>query len=365
MPAPKTKPRPAAAPAARPGDGARPPRRADVARLAGVSIAAVSQVLSATPGARISEATSRRIRECAATLGYVPSAAARALKRGSADAVGVMLCSGSQLFNSYSAMLLGGVWQELVRNGLRLTVDTLYGPEGFSPEKVAVFYRGASADGAILIAPGRDLALAPGMAGGGYPVVCVGDVMATPTDYVDIDNRRAGHDAVAHLTALGHREIVLMHGPDDYSCAAPRRDGARQALADAGLAPAAELRCVFNTDSGREIMAAFLAGRPAFTAVACAADSIAFGAIDALERAGRRVPDDVSVVGIDGFAHDNPLFPLTTMCQPLGDIGRQAARMVIERIAARAARRPPPEPRTVLFPTTLHRGRTTRPIEDA
>jgi DNA-binding LacI/PurR family transcriptional regulator len=179
---------------------------------------------------------------------------------------------------------------------------------------------------------------------------------------VDVDNRAGARGAVEHLIALGHRRIgCVTNAPLAYTAASERLDGYRDALRAANIEPRPEwvVEAAFDAGSGHRAMAELLARGPV-DAVFVASDVVAFGALGALREAGRRVPDDISVVGFD----DIPLAaflepPLTTVRLPAYALGHAVASALLDRIANPAA------PRRTLLPTELVVRSSTGPPRSA
>ena len=164
----------------------------------------------------------------------------------------------------------------------------------------------------------------------GAPCVVVDrDLGETPVDQVLVDNDQGGYLAGEHLIGLGHRRIACLVGPDDLTPSAGRIAGFQRALADAGLAVAAEglVRGNGRSDGGaaaaRQLPRAGCHRRRRCHRDFAFNDQMAIGAIGALQRAGCRVPEDVSVVGFDDIPQSAAIFPaLTTIAQPIGEMGR-------------------------------------------
>lgn len=174
-------------------------------------------------------------------------------------------------------------------------------------------------------------------------VVVASDLELPGADSVDVDNRQGALDATAHLVEHGHRAIATITGPLDWPSASARLDGYREALRAAGLRsdPALIEPCVdWGLESGKRAGERLLASGTPFTAVFAHSDLLAVGAIAALHERGLRVPRDVSVVGFDDIpvaSFYDP--PLTTVRQPMREVGALAARLICERPAARARQR--------------------------
>jgi DNA-binding LacI/PurR family transcriptional regulator len=168
-----------------------------------------------------------------------------------------------------------------------------------------------------------------------------------PRWYVDADNLGGARLAVEHLLAQGRRRIAMINGRTDTQVNDVRRRGYLEALTLAGLAPAGTADGDFTEPSGHAAATALLAEHPGLDAVFAANDNMAAGALRALREAGRRVPEDVAVVGFDDLAvaeQTDP--PLTTVHQPVRALGRELARMLVSLLAGR-------EPTPLLLPTRL------------
>jgi DNA-binding LacI/PurR family transcriptional regulator len=203
-------------------------------------------------------------------------------------------------------------------------------------------------DGLILASTGliptvdRDAAVGR-IVDAGMPCVVVDrDLGEMPVDQVLIDNDQGGYLAAEHLIDLGHRHIACLAGPSDVTPSAGRIAGFRRALADAGLDVAAEglMRGNGRPDGGAAAMQQLLEQGSDVTAVFAFNDQMAIGVIGALQRAGLRVPEDISVVGFDDIPQSAAIFPaLTTVAQPIAEMGTTGVRLLLDRIARRDAPR--------------------------
>ena len=197
---------------------------------------------------------------------------------------------------------------------------------------------GGHVDGVLLASLHGDDPLPGTLERAGVPAVLVGrPAGAAPASYVDADNRGGARKAVDHLVSRGRRRIATIAGPLDMGVGLDRLDGYRDGLAAAGLAGAGDLVETGDfTDEGGAAAMDRLLGRPGppVDAVFAASDLMAAGALRALRAAGRRVPDDVAVVGFEDSAvarYAQP--PLTTVRQPIEEMGRQATRLLLARVA--------------------------------
>jgi LacI family transcriptional regulator, repressor for deo operon, udp, cdd, tsx, nupC, and nupG len=290
----------------------------DVARRAGVSAATASRALGDHP--HVAAATRARVREAAAALDYVASPEAARLAGGPTGRVAALVPHPSRWF---FGELLEGLEGELRAAELDLMLFRVGGPE-----ERADFFRRLPArrkvDAVVVLAVAVDAAEHARLASLGVAVVVAGARLA-PYPSVGIDDHAAGRQAVDHLVHLGHRRIGLLTVADDARAAAWRA-----ALTDAGVDPDDELVVTVPAggEGGADGMARLLGLRHPPTAVFAHDDETALGAVRTLRRAGLRVPEDLSVIGVD----DHPLAALTdltTVAQPVREQGRRAGQLVL------------------------------------
>jgi DNA-binding LacI/PurR family transcriptional regulator len=312
------------------------PTLEQVAALAGVSRATVSRVVNGSP--RVRPEVRAQVERAVAKLGYVPNRAARSLVTRRADSIALVVSEPHARFFSepFFAGMVRGVSGALAETGVQLLLLIAQDlPDRGRLERYVV---GGHVDGVLLASLHGDDPLPATLERAGVPAVQVGRPPgATPASYVDADNRGGASKAVGHLAGRGRRRIATIAGPLDMSVGRDRLDGYRDGLAAAGLAEAGELVEAgdFSEESGAAAMERLLAlpGRPV-DAVFAASDLMAAGALRALRTAGRRVPEDVAVVGFEDSAvarYAQP--PLTTVRQPIEDMGRQATRLLLTEAA--------------------------------
>ena len=305
----------------------RPPVMADVARLAGVSHQTVSRVINGHP--HITPLTRAKVQRAIDQLGYRPNTAARALVRGRSGMLGIVTASGSYFGPRSAQHGVGAAARaagfavasidlaEVTRDELSSAIDDLarIGVEG------------------VVVVAGHDAAVdAARSRPGELPVVVVeGDLSRTPLS-VGVDLVTGATAAVAHLIGLGHRHIVHVAGPADWAEARARVEGWRAAMSGAGFATQEPLVGDWTAASGVEAGRA-IAADPGVTAVFAGNDQMALGVLRALHDAGRRVPDDVSVVGFDDIPEAAFLTPpLTTVHQDFTDVGARAIEVLTAAI---------------------------------
>lgn len=331
---------------------AQPRRRAtsaDVAARAGVSRTTVSFVLNDRADTGIADETRRRVEEAARELGYHAHGAARALAGGTSMTIGLVLRQSAEQVaaDALLAETLWGIGSEARTGGYRVLVEPLSPVGGRYSDLV----RSQRVDGLIVSGPRVDDPELAALVEDGFPIILQGSLPAVPAPSVDVDNRAGARAAVEHLVRLGHRRIgCVTNAPLAYTAAADRLAGYRDALKAAGIPrdPTLVAEGAFDAASGREATADLLARAPDITAIFVASDIVAFGALRALRESGRKVPDDISVVGFDDIPlarHFDP--PLTTIRLPARDLGAAAGRALLERLAGR------PVSERTLLPTEL------------
>jgi LacI family repressor for deo operon, udp, cdd, tsx, nupC, and nupG len=317
-------------PAERPSDRQLDrPGIVDVARRAGVSVATVSRALRGLPN--VSRDTRTRVLSAADDLGYSASPLASGLATGRMRAVGVVLqYAGGWFF----AEVVRGIEQALRRHDYDLVLHVLSDDQRRREFFASLPVR-RRVDAILVVGLELDDAEAEVLRSLGLPLAWVGEPVEGAHGEL-VDDAAAARVAVEHLLALGHRRIACVGG--DTSTSGPARlrtQGYRQALAAAGLEPEQgwELDGGFTPEGARAVVVALMeaAGeRP--TAFFCHSDEMAFGALGALRELGFDCPRDVSVVGLDG--HElAATFGLTTVAQPVLELGGQAARWLVAHLA--------------------------------
>ena len=321
----------------------------EVARLAGVSRTTVSFVLNNTPGKAIPEKTRQRIIEAAQSLNYQPDINARRVAKTTRRTIGLIVGhTGSVYSDAYILRLLEGIAPVLNKHRCQLKLVPLRHNSGVDMTMAASRHL----DGVLVTNMGYSGMDTASLANCGVPVVVIGVDPSEKLCQIDIDNLSASQEAVQHLLALGHRRIgMIVHASLEFDAARARLNGYRSALGSAGIAYEPELVQIgdFSEESGRNGMKALLALDAPPTAVFAGNDAIAWGVVQAMEEAGLRIPDDISLVGFDDDIPSRFLDPpLTTITVPAVSLGERAARMLLGLLANKQ-----PETRNVLVPVAL------------
>ncbi|WP_328339065.1 LacI family DNA-binding transcriptional regulator [Streptomyces violaceus] len=321
---------------ARGRSGGRPTLE-EVAARAGVGRGTVSRVINGSP--RVSDATRAAVEAAVAELGYVPNTAARALAANRTDAIALVVPESETRFfaEPYFSDMLKGVGAALSDTEMQLLL--IFAGSDRERRRLAQYLAAHRVDGVLLVSVHADDPLPDLLAQLEIPAVISGPRSAAETlASVDSDNYGGARQAVEHLLSGGRRRIAHITGRLDVYGAQRRIDGYRDALSDAGheadeaLIEAGD----FTEEGGRRAMAALLERRPTLDAVFAASDVTAAGARQALREAGRRIPDDVALVGYDDSAiarHMDP--PLTSVRQPIEEMGHRMIDLLLMEIADR------------------------------
>ncbi|MDX3095404.1 LacI family DNA-binding transcriptional regulator [Streptomyces sp. ME01-24h] len=328
---------------------------ADVAKLAGVSAQTVSRVSNGFPG--VLEETRQQVLAAMKELGYRPNSAARALKRGEFRTIGVILFNLSSTGNMRT---LEAVASSAAREGyattlLPVTMPTQDGVRGAFSRLGELAVDGVVMIMEVHLLDAMTVALPPTA-----PVVVVDSDAGDQYCVVDTDQASGARAAVQHLLDLGHATVRHIAGPKESFAAERRVSAWRSALQAAGREVPPLLRGDWSAESGYEA-GLRIAEDPSCTAVFVANDQMALGLLRALAEHGRRVPEDVSVVGFDDIPEAATYVPpLTTIHQDFAEVGRRCVDGVLRQIRNDEAERG-----TTLVPTSLVvRGSTAPPPRD-
>lgn len=310
----------------------------DVAALAGVGRASVSRVLNHQPNVR--EELRERVMRAVAMLGYRVNLQARHLAGRRAKRIGLIHASDFDTEpNSYfdSALELGAT-RGSANEGVQLITHFINQNDPGAAAEIISRMRDDQCDGAILTPPFADSAeLVRALAAIDCRTVCIaaGPETQALAASVGIDDRRAGFDIGTHLLSLGHRNFGFVKGLLGHVSAGGRFDGFIDALAGAGLAETQVLqeRGNFTFRSGIECAQRLFAATTRITALVCANDDMAAGALLAAHKAGLRIPEDIAITGFDDTPVSEIVWPpLTTIHQPLRRIGERAVQLMCELI---------------------------------
>lgn len=321
---------------------AKPVTSYDVARLAGVAQPTVSRAMR---GASVSEATRLRVLAAAESLGYVPSDAGRSLATRRTHRIGMVM---ADLRNSFYLGMLTAFEERLAESGFQVTL--------FRQDNDDVLLANLSSggiDGVALTSLTLHSTLPGALRERGIPAVLLNrETMHADADACVSDNLRGARLVAERLLALGHRRIGAVFGPGETSTGRDRAVGFRDALAEAGVAlhPAACREVPYTHAAGRAALLEILGSPHAPTAVFCANDVLAIGALNGAKARGVAVPRDLTVIGYDDMDMSSwEIIDLTTVRQDIDAMARTAADLLIARVEGDGgdARRVVVEPRLV------------------
>lgn len=306
------------------------PNLEQVAAVAGVSRATVSRVVNGFTS--VDPSMRARVETAIAEMGYVPNHAARSLVTRRTDTIALVAAEPDpRVFGDpFFSAIIRGVSQELLGADMQMTL--LMAQSYPDLDRIERYLRTAPLDGVLLISEHATHDPIPAaMLQAGVPLVIGGrpiqSELAVP--FIDHDNRGGGRLAAEHLAARGCRRIATVAGPADMSAGIDRLEGFGEALGDR-FDPALVEYGDFTQSGGEAATERVLLRAPDVDGIFAASDLMALGALRALRRAGRRVPDDVAVIGFD----DIPLAvaaepPLTTVRQQTVLQGRAMARLLL------------------------------------
>ncbi|MFT4135374.1 LacI family DNA-binding transcriptional regulator [Microbacterium sp.] len=304
---------------------------ADVAARAGVSGQTVSRVANGSP--HVEDRTRLRVERAMAELGYRPHRAARALRTGRTQTIGLVATTLATVGNS---RMLQAVADAAAARGYAVVVVTLGGAGDIAGAFERLREQGV--DGAIVLNEATELARTVA-APDALRLVIVDSPPDARFGIVETDHAGGARAATRHLLGLGHASVHHLAGPVHAFAANERERGWRAALEDAGVSAPAPLRGDWSAASGYAA-GAVLAAEAAVTAVFAANDQMALGLLRALADAGRRIPEDISVVGFDDLADAADYRPpLTTVRQDFDALGERAVAALVAGIEEGVPRR--------------------------
>lgn len=341
----------------------------DVARLAGVSISTVSNVLSGKKA--VSDELSHRVRMAAKTLDYRPNPMARGLKNKKTHTIGVIITTFQSLF---FGQVLRGIQDTVVKNGIM--VNVFESNNSLANERRYVSQLANSlVDGILLLSLAdynnpEDISYLEEigrLSVNSKPIPVVGlerTLGPANSDAVVYDNRSAAAIITKHLTDIGHRKIAHIAGQSNMEMSQLRLRGYKEGLVSAGIRPLEEwiMQGDYTPSSGYLCMHRIMR-KTKCTAVFAANDQMAIGAIKAIREKGLRIPEDIAIAGFDNIFAGTLIKPsLTTIDVPRYEMGSTAARMLVQRMSGRLS---DPGKKVVLDTKLIIRQSTDADIEQS
>ncbi|MGW6055623.1 LacI family DNA-binding transcriptional regulator [Streptomyces sp. NPDC055189] len=331
------------------GGRRRPPTIHDVAREAGVSRGTVSRVLNG--GHYVSPSAEEAVNAAIRKTGYVVNRHARSLITGRSDSVGFLLTEPQERFfeDPNFNVLLRGCTQALAAHDIPLLLMLAGTPD--ERRRIMRYITAGHVDGVLLVSSHSGDPVADELREAGVPLVACGKPIgqASKMSYVAADDRDGARDMVRHLLSLGRRRIGTVTGPLDTPGGVERLAGYREVLGEEGIA--VDERLIASGDysraGGEAAAARLLARAPDLDAVFVASDLMAQGVLTVLDRADRRVPEDIAVGGFDDSPAALTARPeLTTVRQPWDRISAEMVRVLLAQIGGE-------DPAAVILPTEL------------
>lgn len=333
----------------------------DIARLSGVSVSTVSRVLNDRPD--VSEDSRQRVRAVIETHRYVPNNSARDLVKIRSDAIGLVV-RGVQ--NPFYTDIIHAIERRLDDSGYTMVMRQISSCD--DELKCGAMMEKEKRLQGIIFLGGRSDYTPEEVALLGVPYVCCSYTNSygtlDPAQYssVSIADEQEAYRAVSELYQNGHRRIAaLTADPNDNSISQLRYLGYRRALRDLNLtARPDDLICAkdFTIANAYDAMRERLRSPADFTAVFAISDDMAIGAMRAMRESGRSIPEDCSVIAIDGISVSEYIYPmLTTLCQPMTAMGETSVEILLDMIEGRGGNR------HVTLPTALREGQSVRHIK--
>lgn len=331
----------------------------DVAKKAKVSVATVSRVINNIQQEKVSAATRAKVQGIVADLGFKPNLAARSLSRQITSHIGLFLPFSKGVFiDSYYSMIIQGIMAEI--NNRRYSL-TLYDANLLAKD-FSLPLKEKQVDGLLIVGP-PDNQLKKLLPFSKSILMLSATFNMLGFSSIDCDNISGAEKAVDHLCELGHRNIALVTGPETVINSKDRVKGFHQSLKKHGLPVNPDY--IVNGDFvySKGILAArkLLAVSPRPTAVFCANDTMAFAVIHVAKEMGLSVPEDISVVGFDDVemaAENQP--GLTTVRQPITEIGTQGVKMLFQQMQSKEF-----TPSNIVLPVELVKRESCRKIAAA
>lgn len=322
----------------------------DIARIAGVSRATVSGVLNDSP--TVSEKTRKRVLAIIKKHNYRPNEVARALALNHTNTIGLIV---KDISNPLYSKIVLGVEEVIDIHKFSVIIGNTHKQEERELSLINLLKR-RRVDGLIIfpVQKYKNNRHLTELCEGGFPFVLLADIPGIEADVVRADDLSGAIEATEHLIRLGRKKIGYISGPEGALASDRRQEGYREALARHGY----EAKPAYIRRGGWRAEDGYLAGRSFLSCkedcpdgILCYNDQVAIGLIRALIEGGARVPEDVAIIGFDDAGVGAYLETgLTTVAQPVHEIGRRAALLLLDRIKNKTQ---PPEPRRVLLNTKL------------
>lgn len=302
----------------------------EVSKLAGVSLATVSRVMN--DSGRVTDKTRRKVIAAMEELGYRPNSIAQSLASSRTNSVGILV---PELHGPFFGTMLSGIEAEL-RQARKHVIITVGHSEEEKEADGIEFLMSRNCDALILHVDAVSDDYLLQLRQGSTPFVVINrSVPGMDESCINLDNAFGGYVATKALLERGHTEIAYISGPQWKTDSNERLAGHKKALSEFGVAFNEELvyEGDFHESGGTEGMTWLIGQRTPFSAVICANDDMAAGAMVVARENGLNIPDDVSVVGFDNVIFSHFTYPkLSTVDYPINDMGQMAARLILKNV---------------------------------
>ncbi len=301
-----------------------------VSELAKVSLATVSRVMNGN--AKVSDKTREKVLLAMKELGYRPNSIAQSLASSRGNSIGLLV---SELHGAFFGEMMAGVESELRAAGKHIIVTTGHSIEEKEKEGIE-FLISRNCDAIILHVEAVSDAYLEELSKGKTPIFIISRYVENLADQcISLDNELGGYLATKSLLDLGHTDIACIAGPQYKYDAKARFEGYKRALAEYDITFNGELfySADFKETGGSEGIAHLMSQQQQFTGLVCGNDEMASGAMNFAREKGLSLPEDLSVVGFDDVIFARYIHPkLTTILNPVNEMGRMAAKLVLKKV---------------------------------
>jgi len=300
----------------------------DVSRLAGVSPSTASRVM--TGNTRVDPEAKQRVLAAVAELKYKPNLFARGLRNRSGRLIGLMV---PEILHETFAIFISLVEEACVERGFTMILGNTHDDPAIE-ERVLGNLIGMNVDGIIISVVSDSSAVMSSLRQSDIPVVGIDRAFHHENvDRIEVDNREAGRIAAHYLHSMGHVKIACIAGPQTVTLSRERSAGFAEYLSTKGIKPITIAGGDFEFETGMVCLRALLERGEEFTGIWAENDLLAIGAMREMDRLGIRVPDDVSIIGMDDIKTTQMILPaLTTIRQPFAGICRKAVELLLKRM---------------------------------
>lgn len=302
----------------------------EVSKLAGVSLATVSRVMN--KNARVSDKTKKKVLDAMETLGYRPNSIAQSLASSRSNSVGILV---SELHGPFFGQMMAGIEAELRSAGKHVIITTGHSEEDKEKDGID-FLISRNCDAIIVHVEALTDEYIVELSKGKTPIYLMSRLVDEISDNcIHLDNELGGYLATKAVIKNGHTDIAYIAGPQFKADASNRLLGHKRALAEHQIDFNEELFFIgdFKETGGSDGLKYFIKHKFNFSALVCANDEMASGAMKYAREHGYNLPNDLSVIGFDNVIFTNYLYPtLTTVNNPVDDMGHMAAKLVLKDV---------------------------------